>query len=541
MMKITHTLKRLWDVLNTPIPLTRQLATETVIPTEAETPVTPVVEAVEISQVAAVETPTQSREGNPMNIQERDLRLEILNTLLTTPHRQLETVAETHKLISEVDPIFYGHLAVWYDRNGEVRDHKEVFIANLLASKLTEHRSAGFVMLQNLPPYQVARVVDFMKQQLGKLPRSTRTAVQQYLRIREANPAKFDRATLRARKAMKHLYASLHIKPGARANAILFADQPPEDSLAFVLKRLAKAETPLEQAQIIVEYKLPYTTAVGAIKQLTPTVLVALIDVMSPQEVINNLKSIQARGAMDHPEVKALVDAKLEAAAANTRVSAMKSTSAMDTSDLDAATVARLEAVTNQQIKRRGQIRRSTGLLVDKSGSMTQAIEVGKRLAALVSGITEADLYVYAFDTMPYEIKADGKELTDWEKAFQHIQANGGTSIGCAVAAMQKRNQVVDQFIIVTDEGDNTHPYFVDGYEAYCKALVVQPDVVIVRVGAYCDYVERSLREKRIAVDTLVFSGDYYSLPNLVPMLARPSRLELLMEILETELPRRVA
>jgi hypothetical protein len=540
-MKITHTLKRLWDLLNTPIPLMRQPVTETVITTEAETPVTPVVETVEIPQVAAVETPTQSREGNPMNTQERDLRLEILNTLLTTPHRQLETVAETHKLISEVDPIFYGHLAVWYDRNGDVRDHKEVFIANLLASKLTEHRSAGFVMLQNLPPYQVARVVDFMKQQLGKLPRSTRTAVQQYLRIREANPAKFDRATLRARKAMKHLYASLHIKPGARANAILFADQPPEDSLAFVLKRLAKAETPLEQAQIIVEYKLPYTTAVGAIKQLTPTVLVALIDVMSPQEVINSLKALKARGAMDHPEVKALIDAKLAAAATSDRVSAMKSTSAMDTSDLDAATVARLEAVTNQQIKRRGQIRRSTGLLVDKSGSMTQAIEVGKRLAALVSGITEAELYVYAFDTMPYEIKADGKELTDWEKAFQHIQANGGTSIGCAVAAMQKRNQVVDQFIIVTDEGDNAHPYFVDGYEAYCKALGVQPDVVIVRVGAYCDYVERNLREKRIAVDTLVFSGDYYSLPNLVPMLARPSRLELLMEILETELPRRVA
>jgi hypothetical protein len=284
-----------------------------------------------------------------------------------------------------------------------------------------------------------------------------------------------------------------------------------------------------------------YTTAVGAIKQLTPTVLVALIDVMSPQEVINSLKALKARGAMDHPEVKALIDAKLAAAATSDRVSAMKSTSAMDTSDLDAATVARLEAVTNQQIKRRGQIRRSTGLLVDKSGSMTQAIEVGKRLAALVSGITEADLYVYAFDTMPYEIKADGKELTDWEKAFQHIQANGGTSIGCAVAAMQKRNQVVDQFIIVTDEGDNAHPYFVDGYEAYCKALGMQPDVVIVRVGAYCDYVERSLREKRIAVDTLVFSGDYYSLPNLVPMLARPSRLELLMEILETELPRRVA
>ncbi len=478
---------------------------------------------------------------NQMNPQERDLRLEILNTLLTTPHRQLDTVAETHQLISEVDPIFYGHLAVWYQRNGDVRDHKEVFIAYLLASALTEHRQAGFMLLQELPPYQVARVIDFMKQKLGKLPRSTRTAVQQYLRVRESNPAKFDRAALRGRKAMKHLYASLHIKPNERANAVLFRDQPPADSLAFALKRLAKAEAALEQAQIIVEYKLPYTIAIGAIKQLTPTVLVALINAMTPQEVINNLKSLKARGAMDHPEVKAMIDGKLEAAASSNRVAALKATSAIDTASFDSETAARLEAVTNQQIKRRGMITRSTGLLVDKSGSMSTAIEVGKRLAALVSGITAADLYVYAFDTMPYEIKAHGQELTDWEKAFQHIQANGGTSIGCAVTAMQKRKQVVDQFIIVTDEGDNTNPYFVDAYEAYAKAMGVKPDVVIVRVEGYCDYVERNLRAKQIAVDTLVFSGDYYSLPNLVPMLARPSRLELLMEILDVELPRRVA
>lgn len=554
MLSIFLTLKQLWQVLNTPIGVETHPETQ---PESVEMPIsTPMTNVSEVAVNIVAQTPIETTDpttpaqlpeetqmvtavSTPMNARERDLRLEILNTLLTTPHRQLDAVAETHQLISEVDPLFYGHLAVWYNRHGDVRDHKEVFIAHLLASGLTEHRSAGFVMLQELPPYQVARVVDFMKQKLGKLPRSTRTAVLQYLRSREANPAQFDRATLRARKAMKHLYASLHIKPSERANAILFADQPPADSLAFVLKRLAKAETALEQAQIIVEYKLPYTTAVGAIKQLTPTVLVALIDAMSPQEVINNLKSLKARGAMDNPDVKALIDAKLEAAASNDRVSAMKSTSAIDLADLDNETVARLEAVTNQQIKRRGRITRSTGLLVDKSGSMTQAIEVGKRLAALISGITEADLYVYAFDTVPYEIKALGKELTDWDKAFQHIRADGCTSIGCSVAAMQKRKQVVDQFIIVTDEGDNTNPYFAEAYEAYCKALAVKPDVLIVRVGGYCDYVERALREKKVAVDTLVFSGDYYSLPNLVPMLARPSRLELLMEILETELPRR--
>ena len=84
-------------------------------------------------------------------------------SLLTTPHRKLEQVAEIHQLIIELDPIFYGHLAVWYQRNGDVRDHKEVFVAHLLTSHLTEHRDAGFVMVQEFPPYQVARVVDFFR------------------------------------------------------------------------------------------------------------------------------------------------------------------------------------------------------------------------------------------------------------------------------------------------------------------------------------------------------------------------------------------
>jgi len=472
-----------------------------------------------------------------MNNTERDLRLEMLNSLLTTPHRKLEQVSEIHKLIVELDPIFYGHLAVWYQRNGDVRDHKEVFVAHLLTSDLVEHRDAGFVMLQEFPPYQVARVVDFMKQHRNKLPRSARTAVQRYLKVRESNPALFDRAALRGRKAMKHLYASLHIKPSDRANAILFRDQPPVGSLADVLKQLAKAESATEQARLIVEFKLPYAIAIGAIKQLTPTVLVALINSMTPQEVINTLKSLKARGAMDHPEVKALIDGKLDEASKSARVAAFKAQVAADAADLDDDTLARLEKVTNEQVKRRGVITRPTALLVDKSGSMENAIELGKRLAALISGITQADLFVYAFDNIPYPVTAQGKELTDWERAFQHIKAGGGTSIGAPLEAMRKKRQIVDQIIVVTDEGENAAPYFGEVYKTYCRELAVMPNVVIVRVGGYCNWLESQLKGQQAPVETFTFAGDYYSLPNLVPLLTRPSRLELLMEILDTPLP----
>ena len=471
---------------------------------------------------------------------ERDLRLDILNSLLTTPHRQLNEVAELHRSMVERDPLFYGHLAVWYQQAGEVRDHKEVFIGNLLGSTVPGHRGAGFVMLQQLPPYQVARVVDFVKQQRGGLPRSARTAVTRYLREREANPVFFDRAALRARKSMKHLYASLHIKPDARADAVLFKDAPPAGSLAHALKQLAKARDAAEQAELIVEHNVPFTIAVGAVKKLTPVILAALINQMSPQEVINNMAALRKRGALAHTEVKVLVDEKLaQAATATERVSAFKAMKAAEVAGVDAQVTAQLEAVASSQVKKRGRITKSTALLVDKSGSMTIALEVGKHIGALVSGITEAELLVYAFDTMACLVKARGRELSDWEKAFRQIKADGGTSIGAPLEILRLRKQAVEQLVIVTDEEENTAPYFSTVFPRYCEELKVVPDIVIVKVGQHSSHLERELQRLKASYETFTFTGDYYALPNLVPLLSRRSRLELLMEILDTPLPER--
>ena len=102
---------------------------------------------------------------------------------------------------------------------------------------------------------------------------------------------------------------------------------------------------------------------------------------------------------------------------------------------------------------------------------------------------------------------------------------------------MRKQKQLVEQIIIVTDEGENTAPFFSNAYTEYCQELQVLPNVVIVKVGSHSDYLERQLQQNQVTLETFTFVGDYYSLPNLVPMLSRPSRLELLMEILETPLP----
>jgi hypothetical protein len=54
-------------------------------------------------------------------------------------------------------------------------------------------------------------------------------------------------------------------------------------------------------------------------------------------------------------------------------------------------------------------------------------------------------------------------------------------------------------------------------------------------------YLEKRCKAQSIAYDAYHFDGDYYALPNLIPILAQPSRLDLVMEIMDVPLPARLA
>jgi hypothetical protein len=338
---------------------------------------------------------------------------------------------------------------------------------------------------------------------------------------------------------MKGLYAGLHIQPSPRAQAILFDDKPPADSRLFVLKQIAKAPNPAEQARAIVDNQIPYRVAVSLIKQITPTVLVALIDRMTPQEVINNMGSLKRHGAFDNPDVKGLVERKLEMAKTDGRVQAYKAKEAIKAAGVTADLERKLDAVTEAQVKAKGTLKRPTALLIDKSGSMEEAIELGKRVGAMIAGIAEAPLFVYAFDTVPYPITPAGAELAAWEKAMAGITANGGTSVGVAVELMRRQQQAVEQFVVITDEAENQPPFFVPTLQAYMAEMHVAPNVLFIRTGRHSSQLETQCQGAFIPAEAYTFGGDYYALPNLVPLLTRPSRMELLLEIMGHPLPKR--
>jgi hypothetical protein len=511
-----------------------------------------------------------------MATREQDLRLEILNTLLTTPHRKLDLISPVHRQLVEQDPRFYVRLAAWYHDHGDVRDHKEMFIVTLVLSTFEGHRDVGLALLRTLPPYQVVRVLDFIHgrkvtrkvraampkqpprdssgqtqpaagtetrvEQFGLFrnpPRALRTEIVRYLREREADPDWFDSSVLVARKGLKRMYALLHVPPGERAQRILFDEDPPADSRLFALKALVKAETPADQARAIVEHAIPYRVAATVITQMTPTVLLALIERMSPQELINNLGALRRRGAFDNPDLKTLIESKLEQAKTAKRVSAFKTEEAMKAADLSEDVRRTLEQVADAQVKAKGRIERPTALLIDKSGSMSVAIELGKRIGALISSITSHALHVYAFDTVAYPIDAAGADLAAWEKALEGITAGGGTSCGVAVEMMRRKKQYVEQIIMVTDEEENTPPHFVETLKKYREEVKADPNVCFVRTPGARTLLQDQCRAAGLMADAFQFNGDYYALPNLVPLLSRPSKLDLLMEILEYPLPAR--
>ncbi len=184
-------------------------------------------------------------------------------------------------------------------------------------------------------------------------------------------------------------------------------------------------------------------------------------------------------------------------------------------------------------------IRRPTALLVDKSAGMERCLELGKQLASLISDHAEADLHVYAFDLLPYLILPQGNDADAWDRAFRHIQAAGAMSAGNVLEAMRRKRQQVEQIVLVTGKDESSKPRFEEVFADYAAQVHTRPEVVVVQVGAGSEPFIDRLAGAGIPVQAVEVEPD--TLLDLLPRLSRPSRRELLDQILAVPLPTRQA
>jgi hypothetical protein len=109
---------------------------------------------------------------------------------------------------------------------------------------------------------------------------------------------------------------------------------------------------------------------------------------------------------------------------------------------------------------------------------------------------------------------------------------------------MRQAKQKVEQIMMIGDEGENRSPAFLMSLQQYAKELnIAEPSVFILQTGSITTFgqIAGKLERAGIQVDTYKFDGDYYSLPGLIQYLTKPSKLELLLEIMAYPLPERKA
>ncbi|MEW6282046.1 MAG: hypothetical protein AB1758_25805, partial [Candidatus Eremiobacterota bacterium] len=340
------------------------------------------------------------------------------------------------------------------------------------------------------------------------------------------------------RQCLKRLYSCLHIKPGPRAQAILFDDRPPEDSRLAALRQLASTREPAEQAALIRRFRLPYRAAAGLLVD-HPETAQALVEQMSPQEVINHMAWLKRKGYLEHEAIRKRVEEALQRAGRHRRVSALKAQQAARAVDLGDDWQALLDRVTQQRLESQaGWITRPTAVLVDASASMEEALEVGRRLASMISAVARGPLYVFTFNQEVQPVQPESPDYAGWSRSFERLEPRGATSAGRAVLELYRQGQFVEQLVVISDQRENHRPAFESALRLY-RRRARRLELCFVNVGQPARGLEQAARRLRLQVRSLDFRGDYYALPNLLPFLTQPSLTALYLEILEAPLPRR--
>ena len=384
------------------------------------------------------------------------------------------------------------------------------------------------------------------------LNRVVKSAMQTYLSVREKDEAWMESVILRSRDPLKYLYAKAHLVPegceNGWINRALFHGELPEGSRLSALRKLAACKDPTEQAQIIVDSKLPFPI-VQSLVTITPSVLIALVESMSPQELLASLGKLKREGAFDNPEIKELIQDKIALIkkAKKGKVDAFKGEIAAEAvQDLDAETKALVSGVTDAQLKQHGSIGVPTMLLIDRSWSMNQALVEAKRVGSTLAqsaGNNFCGSYLFGSTAQRLRWTSGDGDITQysaWQKKLRMIKADGGTNLGACLTAMIRNNEDVDQIIILTDEGENGHPFFYEKLPAYKEKFGHLPEIIIVRLGGSdsCNIVERTCKQAGAEVTVMDCTRtDKIALPNLIQLCSKQSIFELVQEILELPLP----
>lgn len=464
---------------------------------------------------------------------------QIIEQLTKSPHGDLKQYVPVGRVAAKTEAEFLAHLIAWNQQHGQVRDSKVALPVVSLGEpsfdgELAENSLAHLAMLD---PRNLVRALTFGAE--AKTPqrgRALRRLVEQYLRTREASSGWWNATVVQHRASMKTLYARWHVKPSPMAERILFKQDYPAGSVFADIAGLKSMEAK-DAAAAIMERRIPFLVAVGALgaRAKETDLVLALIERMSPLEVVTNTKMLERLNVKAVPALRAAFEAKLQEAA-KSKGATFKTTRAAEAMT-DDSLKEKLRGVQEKQIKALGGVEGNWLVLGDKSGSMAQAIDVSKMVAGTLARAVKGWVLLCFFDSVPRFMDATGKSYDEICGETHRITASGGTSIGCGLQHLLDKGVEVDGIAIVSDGGEGQLPAFARVYPAYSKLIGKEPPVYFYRLRGDPDRLTMTMQAAGLDMQTFDLTGgvDYYSLPNIVATMST-RRYGLVDQIMETPL-----
>lgn len=363
--------------------------------------------------------------------------------------------------------------------------------------------------------------------------------VARYLRSRETNPSWFERNVIQFRRDLERLYFLSHTKPSEYAKAVLYDKIRPCGSSLEAINDLPQMN-PQEAAAAIIEYRIPFLTINSVLgdKAKDKSILMAMIDRMSPPELQTNAKMLEKFGVKDHPETRAALELSLaklaDKGSKKTTLKTAKAAAAVS----DPGMKAKFQAVQEKQLTSMKGVDGDWMVAGDGSGSMQHAIEAARLVAGTLAKMVRGRVHLIFFNNSPLYLEVTGKTLEEINRITNRVTAGGGTNIGCTLQYLMDRKLTVDGIAVVSDGGENGGPFFHARYKRYVETVGTEPTVYFYKLkGSDGDSFSGSMADAGIDMTTHDLRGgvDEYSVIQLVQTM-RVSRYGLYDEIMDSKL-----
>ena len=403
-------------------------------------------------------------------------------------HRDLKVVLTAFMLVQtrKGDPVLDGGKVAFYDD-----DFRDIGEAMMLIHRRDD---------KDLNPKLLLRVYDLlMLPGIAAINRDLKfgnsarrpflgrwsKAVEKWLQFREENP-KMLAGLIKAgfKETVKDLARAVGYKPQSPKffETLGWAQDQSKDGRRSLLigVEMAKGESweELTEAQIcekLVAEKLNWKTIVGRLPKklgVTRAIMAAAVEsnALSNKDLIILTPTLEELGLLEVKEVKAKWDRALKKAEDDMRAANIARN--VKSKDVQEQLVAAADTALQKAVE---QVTKNLRIyvIIDISGSMSASIDKAKTLLGkFLQGFPPDRTHVAVFNTAGRVVEIKHPSAAGVTNAFKGIKAEGGTSHGAGVLALEKFKPTADEdslFIFIGDEGEQRT------FEAYVNQSGLRP------------------------------------------------------------------